>query len=406
MQGQRGGQLEQAVDEISTLGENSRNLSDANALSSDQLFKGHTSVDVCILGGGPAGLSVAARLTQRGVRVMILDRPPRTKSWGGESFTGTIRAPLMAIGGWEAFEKAEHVLGYERESAWGGPPRTESSIVQPHGPLWHVDRDRFDADLRSTVLFGANILVAYRKLDSVAWEPTISTTTLARASHLPRRNVEDDKSAGSGVWQVVIDGEMRVRARFLVDATGRARVLARKLHARIETDDRLMGLAAAVPRDTNQTRVIRSMLIEATAFGWWYASPTPAGHTFAFFTDTDLAPPHLRRRLRPVAANSVFTHMPPDQNWLAVGDACASHDPLCGWGVQRAMVNGLRAADAIGMFVSQNDRSLLEQYRRHVRQQYEEYLRGLRQRYSLERRWLNSPFWKRRHDLLSATQLT
>jgi flavin-dependent dehydrogenase len=407
MQEQGGRHLDYMVDYISPLSDDSCILPYANAPLSGQLCEGQNTVDVCVFGAGPAGLSVAARLMQRGIRVVILDRPPRTKSWGGESFTGAIRAPLLAIGGWEAFERAGHVQGYERESAWGGPARVESSIVQPHGPLWHVDRDRFDADLRLTVLHRAEVLIGYRKVDRVTWEPTNSPGTLARkcCTCMPRRTVENENSAGSGLWRVEIDGKTRVSASFLVDATGRARVVARRLHARVETDDQLIGLTSAVPCHANREHVIRSMLMEATPFGWWYASPTPAGHTFAFFTDADLAPPNLRQRLRPVAANSAFTHVPPDQNWLAVGDACASHDPLCGWGVHRAMINGLRAADAIETFLSQNDRGLLEEYRLHVRQQYQQYLRGLSQQYSLEQRWLNAPFWKRRHHHLSASQL-
>ena len=74
------------------------------------------------------------------------------------------------------------------------------------------------------------------------------------------------------------------------------------------------------------------MLLQATPFGWWYAAPVPGGHVLVLFTDADLAPIELRRRLRPAAANSAFTDTEGAQGWLAVGDACASHDPLCGWG--------------------------------------------------------------------------
>lgn len=192
-----------------------------------------------------------------------------------------------------------------------------------------------------------------------------------------------------------------MRATYLVDASGRSRVLARKLKARIESNDRLLGLTAEAPRET-RAAAIRSMLIEATPFGWWYASPTPRGHVLAFFTDGDLAPPELRRRLRPVAANSAFTHLDSGQDWLAVGDACASHDPLCGWGVQRAMTNGLHAADAIDAFLLHGDRAPLEDYRLTVHREYQRYLQGLIHRYSIERRWPASPFWKRRHELFTA----
>ncbi len=79
--------------------------------------------EVYVFGGGPAGVAVASRLLERGRDVAILDCPPQQKPWGGESFTGAIRAPLLALGCWETFEKAGHTRGYERESAWGGAGR-------------------------------------------------------------------------------------------------------------------------------------------------------------------------------------------------------------------------------------------------------------------------------------------
>jgi flavin-dependent dehydrogenase len=297
------------------------------------------------------------------------------KVLGGESFTGAIRALLLALGCWEAFEKAGHTRGHGRESAWGGEPQSETSMLQPYGPLWHVDRDRFDEDLRSAVLRRGDILLTYRKLGFITRE--------------------------SVRWRLVLDGETELSAKYLVDATGRSRALARRLNARIKSHDRLLGLTASVSREETPAR-IRSMLIEATPFGWWYAAPTPRGHVLAAFTDADLAPPELRRRLRPVAANSVFTYTEAGKGWLPVGDACASHDPLCGWGVHRAMTNGLLAADAIEAFLANGDTSQLEDYRHHCRRQYERYLEGLTQHYSIERRWPAAPFWERRHNPASA----
>jgi len=97
-----------------------------------------------------------------------------------------------------------------------------------------------------------------------------------------------------------------------------------------------------------------------------------------------------------VAANSAFTQAENGQGWLTVGDACAAHDPLCGWGIARAMTNGILAADAIARFVKSADASLIEQYLGHCRTQFEQYLTGLTQHYSYEKRWTSFPFWERR----------
>ncbi len=329
--------------------------------------------DVCVFGAGPAGTATAIKLTALGLSALLLDRP-LYKPWGGESFTGGIRNPLLALGCWNRFENAGHQRGYERESAWGSEPRADSSIFRVDGPLWHVDRQRFDADLRSAALECGIPLLQYRKLDLLIRE--------------------------SDEWRLLLDSRMSIRARYVVDATGRSRAIARRLHARIEFHDRLMALCTAVSRQESE-REIRSMLIEATPFGWWYAAPTPRGHVLAILTDADLAPSELRRRLRPVAANSAFTDVDAAQGWLPVGDACASHDPLCGWGVHRALANGILAADAIAAHLDTGDTRQLESYRDRCRRQYASYREGLAKHYSIERRWTAEPFWQRRHRPVS-----
>jgi flavin-dependent dehydrogenase len=298
----------------------------------------------------------------------------QTKPWGGESFTGAIRTPLQTLGCWEQFEHAGHRCAYERQSAWGSEPHVESSIFRMDGPTWHVDREKFDEDLRSAALARDIPLISYRGLNSVTRE--------------------------SDSWQLVLDEEIRIRAAYLVDATGRSRALARKLRAKIEFHDQLIGLCSAVPRRENSVE-IQSMMLESTSFGWWYAAPTPNGHVVAILTDADLAPAELRRRLRPVAANSAFTYMDGLDGWLPVGDACASHDPLCGWGVYRALTNGILAADAIFAFLAGDETTQLEDYRDHCYRQYARYLQGLTNRYSIERRWPTAPFWQRRHRPVS-----
>lgn len=333
-----------------------------------------TEHEVCVFGAGPAGLAVAARLLQHGRDVCVLDRPARARPWGGESFSGAIRGPMIALGFWDRFERAAHVQGFERQSAWGGEPWAESTVFRPAGALWHVDRDRFDDDLRTAVRERADIVTPYRRLDAVRRE--------------------------AGRWRVSLDGTTEVVARYLVDATGRLRALGHRLGGRIETHDRLLGLTSRVRWDG--VAEIRSMMLEATPFGWWYAAPTPGGHVVALFTDADLAPPDVRRRLRPVAAHSAFMEVAAGEGWQPVGDACASHDPLTGWGVHRALSNGLVLGDAITALLARGDGSPLEDYRQLCRQQYRSYLAGLVRHYSIERRWPSAPFWQRRHRLAFA----
>jgi flavin-dependent dehydrogenase len=334
----------------------------------------HRRHQVCIFGAGPAGLAASARLLDCGRDVVVFERAPMVKPWGGESFTGAIRAPLKTLGMWDVFRRAGHVEGHERQWAWGGEPQVESAIFEPHGALWHVDRDRFDGDLRLAVHQRGGLFHAYRRLDSV--------TKLA------------------GKWQIKLDSQYECTADFIVDATGRTRALARRLDARVVSHDHLIALTAAVPREESDI-AIRSMLVASTTFGWWYTSPTPKGHVVALLTDPDLAAQDVRYRLRPVPANSAFTYVRAGEGWAPVGDACASHDPLCGCGVCRALENGILLADAIDAWLSGGNSSPITEFHQYCERQYNAYLKGLADHYAMEQRWPVAPFWKRRHQSAS-----
>jgi flavin-dependent dehydrogenase len=327
--------------------------------------------DVCVFGAGPAGSALAARLADLGVVSIVLDRPSGGKGWRGESLTGAIRNPLNALGLWEEFRAAGHVAGHVQQTAWGGEPWIQDSIFHVGGNRWHVDRARFDADLREAVRKRGIATRDYRSLDEVQQE--------------------------NGKWRIRLDEGVEISSRYLVDATGRARVIARRLGLRPRIYDRLIALTAVMPRNRNP-EFAHTMVIESTPHGWWYAAPVPQGSVLAFFTDADLAPRALARSMTTVAANSAFIQPRSDQCWLPVGDACAAHDPLCGWGVHRAMTNGILAADAVGERLRTADASLVEEYCRHCRDQFERYLEGLSRRYAYERRWASSAFWNRRSN--------
>jgi len=323
--------------------------------------------DVCVFGLGPAGAATAARLADLGIAAIVLERPAARKPWGGESFSGAIRVPLSTLGLWERFCGAGHVAGYEQRSAWGEAGIADS-IFNPHGHLWHVDRDRFDDDLRGAVQERGVPVLRYASLDGL-------------------------ERAGDG-WRIAFDAGSTIAARYVVDATGRAGAVARRLGARPQLHDRLVGLTAQVPRNP---AFDHAMVISTAADGWWYAAPVPQGHVLAYFTDSDLVPQQLlARSMRVVPANSAFTQTRGRDGWLAVGDACAAHDPLCGWGVHRALANGIRAADAIGRYLRDREASLLDGYDRHCRDQFNAYLTGLAEHYAFERRFAASPFWQRR----------
>jgi flavin-dependent dehydrogenase len=83
-------------------------------------------------------------------------------------------------------------------------------------------------------------------------------------------------------------------------------------------------------------------------------------------------------------------------NWLAVGDAAAACDPISSQGIMNALEDGIRAAMAI--FDALDGRSDgYELYTKYLGARYTDYVANRNCFYGLERRWLKSPFWRRRH---------
>src|SRR5207247_1132678 len=97
-------------------------------------------------------------------------------------------------------------------------------------------------------------------------------------------------------WDVALNGGPgRIRARAVVDATGRAGRVARSQGARRHRLDRPVAvhwlLEANGAADVDSTT-----LVEAVAEGWWYTTPVPDGRRVtAFLTDGDLLPPRAAR---------------------------------------------------------------------------------------------------------------
>jgi flavin-dependent dehydrogenase len=214
-----------------------------------------------------------------------------------------------------------------------------------------------------------------------------------------------------------------VQAGFVVDATGRACSLARRLGSVRFAYDRLVGVVGFFTDTSTSVNIEEFTLIEAVENGWWYSAPLPSGGVVvAYMTDADLHAntrlPNLSywkanlqhapqtnariasleldsKTLRVVCANSSYIHPICCSGWLAVGDAATAYDPLSGDGVLRSLNRGVQAAKVILSKFSGNN-STLEIYSQELSEEFNFYLQKRNAYYSREKRWLKSPFWTRR----------
>lgn len=340
---------------------------------------GADRVDVLVHGAGPAGAATALALAAAGrsVAMVVRQEPDRGRPPFGETVPPEVVRPLTRLGLWDRFRSAGHLPAPGTLVCWGDDrPYEYESLLNPYGHGWHLDRGRFDRMLRDAAL-----------------------------------------AAGA---RPVEPGARLPRAGTVVDATGRAARIARRRGALRRRADRLVGLVRfdAAPGQDRRT------VVESCAEGWWYTAALPDRTTVtALFTDADLLPPgpaararlwdealartRLVRDVAPAGSRS-RTWVAPAQvgeldgtsgpDWVAVGDAARTLDPLSGRGVLAALDAGIATAQAL---LAPRRAGELAGLARDGAEEHRAHLRRRRDHYRRERRWSDHSFWRRRHEQIA-----
>jgi flavin-dependent dehydrogenase len=353
--------------------------------------------DAVVVGGGPAGLAAAIALRRLGLSVAVLEREPRERDRIGETVPADLRPTLDALGVWPAFRAQRHLPSRGSASAWGTARlRRTDAMCSPLGAGWHLDRRDFEAMLAAKAV-GAGAEVR-RAAAAVAIEPPVA-----------------------GVRRVRANGAPALQGRVVVDATGRSATVAQWLGARRVVHDRLV-CAFAVFAAAEPAAAEGRTLVETAEDGWWYATPLPGGRALAaLFSDA----PTLRVRScrdpaawRDALARTSYVHdylgrpeVPPavrlaavtphrldrsaGEDWIAIGDAASSLDPLASAGITLALRDGVQAADAIARHLA-GDRTALGAHARTIQRRFARHLVERSPLYDLAHRWPASTFWRQR----------
>lgn len=355
------------------------------------------SCDVAIVGGGPGGCATALSLRTHApaLSVILIEASTYEDVRVGETLPPPARRILQHLDVWDAFRSQGHREAHGTAATWGAAtPREHDFIFNPHGAGWHLDRRAFDAMLAEQAERRGVRLLRGVRVDAATWT--------------------------GAAWRLEIAGRTALRARFLVDATGRAAFVARRAGARFVSADRLVGFVRFFQQPAG---VDPRTLVEAFADGWWYTAGLPGGLCVAAcMTDADLArrlrlrepsqwsrllqaTTHLGERLRGASprgplmvrsAESRRLEPAAGEGWLAVGDAASMFDPLSSQGIFKALRSGTFASYALADHVLRADDSGLQRYRTFVREEFESYLQARGRYYRQERRWPASEFWHRR----------
>lgn len=324
--------------------------------------------DVVVIGGGPAGASTAIRLARRGRSVLVLERDvfPRFHvgesqvPWTDEVFQALGIDGLVAQGGfvekWGAsFTSADGSI--EKYADFTSAPET------PRPQTYQVTRAEFDhLVLQHAERSGATVLQGTSCLD-VTFAP----------DHVAIRH------GGPG-------GERTVRAAAVVDASGRAGLLAHRLTER-RYDHQLKNVALHawfedVPRRPGR-RAGDIRMVTRPDRGWFWLIPVSETVTSVgvvlpkdvhaartggslddaldrYVRETPAASALLSsaRRVSEVRFDADYSYESRDyagDRWLVAGDAGAFLDPIFSTGVLLAMQAGIDAGDALDAALAAGD---------------------------------------------------
>jgi flavin-dependent dehydrogenase len=357
--------------------------------------RGH--FEVAVVGGGPAGSLTATLLARRGCRVAIFDKSRPGAFCVGETLPPQASHLLFEVGLFDRFRNQKHRSSPGIVSAWGNSePIVTDFLFCPHGDGWHVDRAKFNALFREAAVE-------------------------AGALFFPDTSVRACLQSASGShWTICTRDGAELESDLLVDASGRHPSTSFLRRGRT-VYDRLIAIAGLTEAADSRTASDYT-LIESVEEGWFYSALLPCGKFIVtFMTDPDIyaagrarSRAYLNDRLHNATlTNSRISHFPVatatfsaasiqrtavvQSNWIAVGDAARSYDPLSGLGLLNSMKSAIEATPVI-LDMLRGQTTAAVRYEAGNQRSFSKYRQMHASYYSLERRWPNSLFWARRSN--------
>lgn len=343
-------------------------------------------VDVLIAGGGPAGAAAALLLARWGHRVCLLAKPLDRRRGQAESIPPSATKLLSTIGVLDAVEHA----GFYRSSGntvWWATRDQRLESFDPKGEHqgYQVFRPDFD-----------HILLQAARAAGVDVQMGASARGVDFAQDRATLEVERDHMT------------TRMSARMMLDATGRAGVVARKGFRRHERQLRMQALMGIwhcetgwpVPDDTHT-------LVETFEDGWAWSVPVSrvTRHIGVMVSGvaSQLPPPRRIRdvyrgllervvQMRALATRATCLHawacdasiysadLYGSREFLLVGDAASTIDPLSSFGIKKALASAWMAAVTTHTALTYPDRRgvALDYYSSWERQVFTTHLRQTR----------------------------
>ncbi len=333
------------------------------------------SYDCIVVGGGPAGSTVAALVAEAGHSVLLTEREEMPRFHVGESLMPESYWIFERLGVLDKMQRSKFVKKFSVQFVSGSGKESQPFFFKEHDPrecsqTWQVERADFDQMLFENAREkGADCYDNTRVI-----EPLISD------------------GRATGVRLQTADGQKRdVQAKVVVDATGQAAMIASKLGMK-QVDPNLKKAAIwtyyqGAHREPDEHGGATVILHTKSKEAWFWYIPLSGdvtsiglvsdnefllkgrGKPCEVFEEELVNCPSLLSRLNDAKLVEKFyvakefsykTAQQAGEGWVLVGDAFGFIDPIYSSGVFFALKSGLMAADAINEGLAVGDTSGLQ----------------------------------------------
>lgn len=313
--------------------------------------------DIVVIGGGPAGSTAATLLARKGRRVVLLEKDAHPRFHIGESLLPRNLDILEQLGVLDEVR----AIGVHKPGAEFVSDRTGRSQAFPFARAlnrdrtfaWQVKRSEFDEILfRNAARCGVTVFEQTRATEVAFGAPGAATTITARSA----------------------DGVLEIKARYLLDASGRDTFLAARADDKVSNK---YNNTAAVYGHFRQVRRLGEnqngfISIHLTEDGWFWLIPLQDGIVSVGFVGNQSAwkqregsaadlfrariaqSPTVAERMREaelvseITATANYSYRASrgyGEGYLMIGDAYGFVDPMFSTGVLMAMTAGTLGAE-------------------------------------------------------------